>query len=179
MKTSKTFLAAVSIALLLPAFYLFAAGQSAAPRAPVTIGYVSATRILTESVDAKAEVARLQGIQQQKANDLRGKQLALETTRQQLAQGGDAASRTQLLQQEQTQRLEFERANQQVQADLQTEQRQFNTNLQNKVKAAVADVVKTQSNIQLVLNGDNSVVWAAPGMDLTTAVVERMNAAKN
>jgi hypothetical protein len=30
--------------------------------------------------------------------------------------------------------------------------------------------------VQVVLNGDSAVVWAAPGLDLTKMVVDRLNA---
>jgi Skp family chaperone for outer membrane proteins len=44
-----------------------------------------------------------------------------------------------------------------------------------RVRSVVGEVVKGR-HIQLVLNLENAVVWAAPSLDLTDAVIERMNA---
>ena len=171
----KTALITTSIALLPAMFSLLPAGQAPAARVTSQVAYVSAQRILEGSPDAKAEFARLQTMQQQKTTALRAQQQTLETTRQQLAQAADGPGRIQLQQQELQQRTDFERATVKAQADLQTLQREVNIALQTKVKAVVEDLVKGQ-NIQLVLNGDAAVVWAAPGVDLTPAVIERLNA---
>ena len=160
---------------LFPALFFLAPGGQTAPPAPSRIALVSGQRILAESPETKGEVARLQLLQQQKATELRSKQQALEATRQQLAQAGADAARIPLQQQEQQQRTDLERATVQAQSDLQTLQRQLQTDLQTKVKAVVDDLVKGQ-DFQVVLNGDTAVIWAAPGVDLTSAVIERLNA---
>jgi Skp family chaperone for outer membrane proteins len=172
----KTALMTLPIALLTTVFSLGSAGQ--APPSPATppIGYISAQRIIAEATSAKADNARFQALQQQRATELRTKQQTLEATRQQLAQATDTSTRGQLEQQDRQQQTDLERATAQAQAELQALQRQFQTDLQAKVKSAVDDLAKSQ-NIQLVLNADTSVVWAAPGMDLTAAVVQRLNAA--
>jgi len=171
----KTAVITTSIALLPAMFSLAPAAQTAATRVTSPIAYVSAQRIMAEFPEARADVARLQAMQQQKATALRAQQQALESTRQQLANAADGAARVQLQQQEQQQRTDLERATAQAQADLQTLQRQINTDLQAKVKVVVEDLVKAQ-NIQLVLNGDSAVIWAASSTDLTPAVIERLNA---
>jgi Skp family chaperone for outer membrane proteins len=170
----KTALITTSIALLPAMLSLAPAAQAPAARGIAQIAYVSGQRILADSPETKAEFAKLPAMQQQRATELRAKQQALETTRQQLAQAGDGAARAQLQLQEQQQRTDFERASAQAQIDLQTLQRQLNTDLQVRVKAVVEDLVKGQ-NIQLVLS-DTAVIWATPSMDLTAAVVQRLNA---
>jgi len=171
----KSVILTTSIALLPAVFSLAPASQ--APPSPGTpqIAYVSAQRILAESPDARADVARFQAMQQQKTTELRAQQHALDATRQKLAQASDGSGRIQLQQQELQQRLDLERATGQAQADLQALQRQVNTDLQSKVKGVVEDLVKGK-NIQLVLNGDAAVIWAAPSTDLTADVLERLNA---
>jgi Skp family chaperone for outer membrane proteins len=57
---------------------------------------------------------------------------------------------------------------------MQNLQRQVQTDFQERVRGVLAEMVKGQ-NIQMVLNGDAAVVWSAPGMDLTSAVIERLN----
>ena len=170
----KMLLMALPLAALPAAFSFVAASQAPASRPSTAIRYVSAQRIFAESADGKASVARMQTLQQQKAGELRTRQQTLETTRQQLAKA-EGAERTQLQQQEQTQRVDFERATLQAQTDLQTLQRQVQTEVLGHVKTVLDDVTKGQ-RIDLVLNADQAVVWAAPGADLTDAVVAGMNA---
>src|SRR5262245_41115336 len=152
-------------------FPLFQANQAPAPTVP--IGYISPQRILAESVEGKANVARFQSMQQDKTNQLRAMQQALETTRQKLAKAPIAA-RPELQRQEQVQRTDLERANAQAQADLQGLQRQLNADLRVKLRPFVDELAATKG-LQLILNTDTAVMWAPQGMDLTAALVERMD----
>jgi Skp family chaperone for outer membrane proteins len=169
----KSWLIAVPSALIASVLSITLVGQAQPSRTPSAVAYVNANRVLSESTHGRAELARVQGIQQQKNNDLRAKQQILEATRQQLSQAVDSA-RLQLQQQEQQQRTDFERSTQQAQVELQALQREVNTDMQQRVRAALDDLMKTQP-YQLVLNADSSVLWGAPELDLTTAVVGRMN----
>ena len=149
--------------------------QPRAVTAPGPVAYVSSQRISNETADGKAGVARLQTLQRERAADVRTRQQALETTRQKMTLAKDDAARVRLRAEEQQQRTELERAAAQSQADFLSLQRQVSAEVATKVKAAVQEVVKG-TEVHLVLNGESSVVWAAPGLDLTSAVIERMNA---
>ena len=149
-------------------------GQPPAAGAP-RIAFVSAQRILAESSHGKADVARMQALQQQKTTEIRTKQQALEATRQQLAQAADSGARDRLQQQEQQQRTDLERAAAQAQSEIQALQRQVQNDLQTRVRPVVEDAAKSE-NVQIVLNGDTAVVWAAPGLDLTKVVIDRLDA---
>jgi Skp family chaperone for outer membrane proteins len=166
----------VILIVLLSTFYWLmpAAVSGQARRGQTQIGYVSGQRILTETSQGKAEVARLQTLQQQKTTELRAKQQTLEATRQQLVQASENPTRTQLQQQEQQQRIELERATTQAQIDLQALQRQLQSDFQTRLKPVVEEVAKTE-DVQIVINGDNAVVWAAPSLDLTSLVIDRLN----
>ena len=150
-------------------------GQSAPAAAPTRVCIVSAQRILTESKMGQAELSRIQGAQSQRVAALRTLQQAVETTRAQVAKGGDPATMAKLQQQEQQQRLELERATVQANNELQTLQRQLLTDLQNKIKPIVEQVAKARG-FEIVLNADSSVVWGTPTVDITTAVIEGINA---
>lgn len=157
---------------LIPAAWLGLAAQ--APSRPGGIGYVSTQRITDETTEGKASVARVQAFQRDAAAEVREKQRALEATRSQLPLA-QAAARSQLEQQEQRQRVELERAVQKAQADVQALQREASGAVVANVRKAVEHVVRGR-NIQVVLNYESSVVWAAPGVDLTNEVIARMNA---
>lgn len=158
---------------VLPALAVGVAQQKPSPPA-TPVAYVSSQRISNETAEGKAGVARMQALQRERATEVRDKQQALETTRRELAaaQGDD---RVRLQAQEQQQRGEFERAVAQAQTELQGLQRKISAELTPKVKAVVAETVKG-TGIQVVLSGESSVVWAADGLDLTSQVIEKMNA---
>jgi outer membrane protein len=163
------------IAAMLGAVFSFAAvGHAQTSKAPSAVAVVSPSRVYTETTHGRTEAGRLQTMQQQRTADLRTKQQALEATRQQLVSATDAGARAQFAQAELQQRVEFERATQQAQADVQALQREINTDLQQRVRAVLDDLLKTQG-YQLVLNSDATVMWSDPALDLTSAVVGRMN----
>ena len=154
----------------------FAIGRAqSAPAVSGPVAYVSTVRIQNETEYGKTRVAKLQALQKEQATDIRTKRQALEATRAQLPLAKDAVARTRLQGQEQQQRAELERAVAQSQTEMQTVQRQISAEVVTKVRAALQDIVKG-SPVLIVFNGETSVLWAAPGVDLTTAVVEHMNA---
>jgi outer membrane protein len=172
----KTLLVAASVVLLATVYSMTARGQAPPSRGmSQQIGYISSQRIINESTEAKADVARLQAVQQQRATELKPSQQALDATRQQLAQATGDAARQPLQQREQQQQADLARATAQMQTDLQTLQRQMQTELQMQVRTA-ADQVGKDQNLLLILNADTAVVWAAPGLDVTAALLDRLNA---
>ena len=149
-------------------------GYAQVAKTPSAVAFVSANRVLTESVHGRSEAARLLALQQQRAADLRAKQQTLEATRQALAKAVDDAAKIEWQQKELQQRTDLERAAQQAQADYQSLQRQINADLQQRLKSTLDDLLKTQG-YQLVLNSDTALVWVTPDLDLTPAVVAKMN----
>jgi len=150
------------------------AGQATNPRSSLPIGDVNIQRAAAESVEGKAQMARIQTLQQQRTNELRTQQQTLEGTRKQLAQASESAARVKLQQQEAQQRTDLERATAQAQQELQKLQREVLTEFQGRLRMIVEELVKGQG-IQLVLNGEQAVIWSAPGTDLTNSVIERLN----
>ena len=167
----------VTVSVILAVLSIMFGRSSRVFRGASSIGYVSMQRILAESPEAKATAARLQELQQQKTRELTGLQQAFEVTRTQLLGGGLApAARTRLEQQAQQQQGEFERASAQAQADLQAGQRQFQNDLRQQLTPVLEAVSRTR-NVQVVLNEDSAVVWAAQGFDLTADVIEKLKTA--
>jgi len=172
MKTVPLWLAIAMV----PALALVAGAfqqQPAPPSGPVA--FVVSQRISNETTEGKAGIARIQALQRERAADARTKQEALQATRRQIDATQDNAERTRLQAQEQQQRTDLEKAVNQSQVDLQNLQRQISNELGAKVKVAIQDLVKG-TGVQLVLSADNTVVWAAQGLDLTSPVIERLNA---
>jgi Skp family chaperone for outer membrane proteins len=178
LKLMKTVLmSAIPTSIAFVLFTFSANGQTTTVASPVPgVVYINSQRVIGEAAAGRTEVARIQAMQQQKNNEIRAKQQALDYTRQQEATAADAETRTKLLKEEQDQRADLERATQQAQADLQQLQREVQSGLQVKVRAAIEELAKTH-NFKLVLTADTSVVWGAPGMDVTGLVIEKLNAA--
>jgi len=147
--------------------------RPAAPSGPVA--FVVSQRISNETTEGKAGIARMQALQRERTAEARTKQEALQATRRQIDATADSTDRTRLQAQEQQQRTELEKAVSQSQVDLQNLQRQISNELGIKVKAAIEDLVKG-TGVQVVLSADTTVVWAAQGLDLTSSVIERLNA---
>ena len=171
LMSKNTIILALVIAVL-AAFTL--AAQQKRSTAPSGVAFVSAQRIMNESIKGKAEGAKMQAFQQQKAGELRARQQTLEQTRRELASTTDPARRATLQQQEQVQRGDFERATAEAQIALQQLQRQINTDLQAQVRLVLDDLLKN-SDTRVVLNSESAVMWGNPSDDLTTSVLERMN----
>lgn len=170
----KLYVVAFGSAILGSLVSLTLVGQAQTAKTPSAVGYVSANRLLAETTKGRAQAGRIQTLQQQRANEFRTKQQALNDTRRQLTTA-DAAARGDLLQKESQQRAELEQSAQQSQAELQNMQREINTEMQRTIKAALDEVMKTQP-YQLVVNSDSGVLWGSADLDLTQAVVGRMNA---
>jgi outer membrane protein len=166
----------VAVCLAMTVLGALAVGLAQPPPAQATgpVAYVSSQRISAETAMGKAGIARIQTMQRERTTDVRTKQQTLEATRRQLA-AAQGDERVRLQAQEQQQRTEFERAVAQAQTDIQALQRQVLGELSPKVKSAVEEVVKS-TGIQVVLSSDVAVVWAAPGLDLTSRVIEHLNA---
>ena len=129
---------------------------------------------LGESAQGKEGQARIRTLQQQRATELRTRQQTLEATRQKLALMTEDSERVPLQQQELVQRGDLDRATAQAQSDIQALQREINTDLQAKVKAELDELLKGTS-IQAVVQFETSIVWSVPGLDVTTAVIQRLN----
>ena len=147
--------------------------RPAPPSGPVA--YVVSQRLSNETTEGKAGMARIQALQRERTADARTRQEALQATRRQIDATQDSAERTRLQAQEQQQRTDLEKAVTQSQVDLQNLQRQISNALGVKVKAAIEDLVRG-TGVQVVLSADTTVVWAAQGLDLTSPVIERLNA---
>ena len=166
-------------------FVLFSSGMLAPVAERATeqrrtsqIVYISMQRISTESMEAKSAAAKLDALRQERTREIAAKQHILEETRRQLANAGgvfSASRRAQLTSDEGRERTELQRLTQQTQTDFQDLQRQLQIALRQKLTAAI-DVISKRRAIQVVLNQDTAVVWAPPGADVTTEVIERLNA---
>jgi Skp family chaperone for outer membrane proteins len=132
--------------------------------------------VSAESAPGKAGAARIQAVQQARTADLRTRQQAIEALRKQLAAATTAEERSRLSAQESAQRFEFERVGAQAQLELQNLQREVANELRPKLSAVLGELLKG-TKVEAVLNLEVAVFWSTPALDITNAVIERLNAA--
>ena len=162
------------------ALFSLAALQGIVPRSAVR--YIPRhCRVCEQSADFGRDRSRQGGAcQGRRVTTREGRRRASEATdprgRPPAARPGPRGeARAQLQQQEQSERTNLERAVAQMQTDLQQLQRQVSGEMQGKVKAALDDLVKGK-DVLMVVQSENVVVWAAPALDMTSEVIERLNA---
>jgi Skp family chaperone for outer membrane proteins len=160
-----------AIGLALPAAAL---AQSPVP-ADATVAYVSAQRVSGESAEGRAGQARVIALQRQHTEDLRTQQAALVKLRTEINQAASDEERTRLRAQEQQLQADLTRAAAQVQTELQNLQREISAEIRPRVQAVLSEML-AGTNVQMVLSSEVTLVWARPGLDLTDAVIDRMNA---
>ena len=141
---------------------------------PVPIGYVSAQRLSAESNQGREAVAKVQALRRERAAEVQQKRRALEATRAQLPLAtGEARARLDL--QEQEQRADLERSAGRARSAIQALERQTNADILAKVRIVAAEIAR-ERGLKAVLNQESAIVWADPELDLTDAIVARMNA---
>jgi len=162
-----------------------APAQPAAPAAPppkfqdgMKYAYVNMQRIAAESSEGRAAAEKLKSAQDGRQRDLQDKNKSLQTMQQKLDQGGSVlseAARAQLQSDiERTQR-DLQRASEDAQQDLQNLAQQVEEEFTRKVIPMIDKVAK-EKQVHFVFNAAQSgLVWADPGMDLTTEVIAALN----
>jgi Skp family chaperone for outer membrane proteins len=151
---------------------------SARPRtiAPSVVS-VSIQRVWAQSDIGKRSNQQLEALRQERQRELATKQKELEDIVRQLTrnQGMPIADRERLTQEETRLRAELPQLSQQAQTAFQTAQTKLLTDIRNQLTPILADIAK-RYGVDVVLNSDTGVAWAAPGTDATDEVLRRLNA---
>lgn len=138
---------------------------------------VSIQRIWAQSDVGKRANQQLEAIRQERGRELTAKQTELEDVVRQLAKPGALApaERERLTQDETRRRAELPQLSQQAQTAFQTAQAKLLKDMIGQLSPILADIAK-RYGVDVVLNSDTAVAWAAPGTDATDEVVRRLNA---
>lgn len=161
-----------SIALVMLGYALALAADTT--RGPSKIAFISVNRLVSQSPDVQTEVGKVRATQKEMFTTLRAKQQALEQTRRALA-AATGAERARLQAQEKEQAADLQKTTAQAQADLQASQREAMVALQAHLKPVLDDIGKREG-LDAVLNGDVAIFWGSARLDITSAVLERLNA---
>ena len=161
--------------------------KPAAPALPATMpkfqdgfkyAYVNMALIAAQSNDGRAAAEKLKGFQDQKSRELQDKQKTLQAAQQKLESGGSVLSegaRTQLQSDIDRQQRDLQRLTEDAQQDVQNLAQQVEEDFTRKVLPIVGKVAQDKQ-VHFVFNAQQSgLIWAEPGMDLTSEVIAAMN----
>ena len=197
----KGLVVAVGLSLVLTAAPVFA--QAGAPAAPaprpapaipapapaaaavpfpdgVKYAFINVQRIASESNEGKASTSKVQALNQKKVNELNEKNKALQSSQQKLESGASVlndAARGQLEKDIDRQQTDIQRFTDDAQKEVQELQNELQAEFQQKLGPVIQQVAQEKKLDILFSALDAGIVWADAGLDLTTEVIRRFDAA--
>jgi outer membrane protein len=192
----RAFVVAAALSTILAAAPGFAQAPAAAPapapapqaapaaQPPFPAGaryaFINIQRIAAESAQGKALSSRVQTLNNQKVNELNEKNKALQTSQQKLESGGGVlsdAARGQLEKDIDRQQTDIQRFTDDAQKEVQELQNELQAEFQQKLGPVIQQVAQEKKLDILFSALDAGIVWADAGLDLTTEVIRRFDAA--
>lgn len=160
-----------------------APAAKAQPPAPFPAGakiaYVDIQRIAAESSAGRASSARVQALVKQKQAEGSAKAKQLQADEQRLQQSGSVMSddaRTALQQKVQQEQIDVRRFQEDAQRQIQDLQQDLQQKFEQKLMPVIQQVV-TEKGVQILLSrADAGIVWATPSLDLTSEVIQKLDA---
>jgi len=191
----RAFVVAAALSVTLAAAPTFAQAPAGAPAAPVAqaataaepafpagakYAFVNIQRIAAESAQGKVLASRVQALNQQKVTELNQRNQALQTSQQKLDSGGSVlsdAARAQLAKDIDRQQTEIQRFTDDAQKDVEELQNQLQQEFQQKLGPVVQQVAQ-EKKLEILFSAlDAGIIWADAGLDLTSEVIRRFDAA--
>jgi Skp family chaperone for outer membrane proteins len=143
--------------------------------------YVNMQFVAANSNDGKAAAEKLKAFQDQKTKELQDKQKTLQAAQQKLDSGGSVlsdAARAQLQTDIERQTRDLQRQTEDAQQDVQNLAQQVEEDFTRKVLPIIEKVAQ-EKQVHFVFNAAQSgLIWAEPGMNLTSEVIAAMNTGK-
>jgi outer membrane protein len=160
------------------------APQAPAPPQPrfqdgLKYAYINVARIAAESSEGRTANDKVKALNDQKVRELNEKNKALQSAQQKLEQGGNVLSdqaRAQLQSEIERQQRDIQRFTEDAQQDVTALQQQLQEDFQRKLNPVI-DKVAREKQVHMVFSAsDSGLVWADPGLDLTSEVILAFNA---
>src|SRR5436190_6415820 len=144
------------------------------------IAYVNVQRIASESVEGQAATKRLTSLREEKEKDLAARNAKFEDARKRLETSASVLSESvRGTQQKEVERLQtdLQRATQDAQKAVEDLQNELQLEFQRKLLPVLSEV-SAAKNLHMVFSSvDSGVVWADPGLDITTDIIKKLDAA--
>ena len=164
-----------------------AAAQPAAAAQPprpfpegAKIAYVNVQRIASESVEGQAATKRLSSLREEKEKDLVARNAKFEEARKRLKTSASVLSESvRNTQQKDVERLQtdLQRATQDAQKAVEDLQNELQMEFQRKLLPVLSEVSAAKSLHMVFSSIDSGVVWADPGLDITSDIIKKLDAA--
>jgi outer membrane protein len=156
--------------------------QAPRPPAPFPQGakyaFVDLGRVAQESVEGKAQNAKVQAAVKQKQDQVADKQKTLQANQQKLQSGAGVLSQSAAdsLQKEiDKENVELQRFQQDAQNELNDLSQQAQVEF-NKKLIPILDEVGRQKNLYMIFSiADAGIAWADPGLDVTVDVIKALD----
>ena len=137
--------------------------------------------VFQNSADGKAALARVQALVQKKQAENAEKTKTLQANQQKLQTSGSVmndAARAQLEKEIDRQQKDAERFQQDAQAEINELQQEVQNDFVKKLQP-VLEQMATEKGLHILFNArESGISWAAAGLDLTSEVVKKLDAAK-
>jgi len=191
----RAFVVATALSILLAGAPGFAQAPAAAPapapapqaapaQPPFPAGakyaFVNIQRIAAESAQGKSLSSRVQALNNQKVNELNDKNKALQASQQKLESGASVlndAARGQLEKDIDRQQTDIQRFTDDAQKEVQELQNELQSEFQQKLGPVIQQIAQEKKLDILFSALDAGIVWADAGLDLTSEVIRRFDAA--
>jgi outer membrane protein len=144
------------------------------------VGLVNLQLIAQNSVEGKAASSRVQALIQKKQTEGADKAKQLQANQQKLQTSGGVmseAARTALERDIERQQKEGERFQQDAQAEVNELQQELQGEFQKKLFPLLQELAKDKGLHALLSAQDAGVIWADPGIDLTSEAIKKLDAA--
>ena len=145
------------------------------------VGVISLSYVARSSKAGQSSLAEIEKFVKQKESEAAAKAAALEAQRLELQKASTGLSARALADLQKTferSRVEFERFQQDAQADIDRMQQQFDAEFRVKL-APIIDVVSKEKGLQFVFGLEQAaIVWWSPAADISEDVVKRLDAGK-
>lgn len=152
------------------------------PAAPLPkwarVAFFNVDRVMTESAVGKAGLVQLETLRTRRASEADSKAKTLQAAQQSLQIIQPAAEpRSTLAKNVEKLQLDLQRFVQDAQAELQSLEAELGKAFQKNLLAAVERVAKDKGVDLVFSQTDAGLAWGNPAFDLSSAIVEKMNAA--
>jgi outer membrane protein len=161
-----------------------AAAQAPAPPRPFPegskIAYVNVQRIALESAEGQAATKRISTLREEKEKDLVSRNSKFEEARKRLETSASVLSEAvRSTQQKDVERLQtdLQRATQDAQKAVEDLQVELQGEFERKLRPIISEVAAAKGLHVVFSAGDSGIVWADTGLDITSDVVKRLDAA--
>lgn len=142
------------------------------------IAFINIPRIAAESIEGKTSTSRVNTLRERKLAELTAKNKQVETAQQKLNSGGLLSDDARAATQKEIDKLnvEIQRMQQDAEAEMQDLQQQLQLDFQRKLSPVIQQIA-VEKGLHMLISTDAGLVWAEPGLDLTSEIIKRFDAA--